>query len=198
MRKQCIPGRLSQRPGIEAMAISIVATFWLNFMIKNTYKIILQNNTKECRNGIDCFFDNSSRIPDFCDVDSVNLRIQCYHFDFINGAGTAGGVLAIAITTLYGQLTAQMWLKKNISKSESKQKIRRGVSKLCLIYSRICTYSRLSLFRLSEVRPPRYTGHLAWHGMLAICLLHKTHPEVRPLAIPLTGQCWLSQTRFSM
>ena len=29
-------------------------------------------------------------------------------------------------------------------------------------------YSRLSLFRLSEVRPPRYTGHLAWHGMLAI------------------------------
>ncbi len=34
-------------------------------------------------------------------------------------------------------------------------------------------YSRLSLFRLSEVRPPRYTGHLAWHGMLAICLLHK-------------------------
>ena len=48
-------------------------------------------------------------------------------------------------------------------------------------------YSRLSLFRLSEVRPPRYTGHLAWHGMLAIYLLHKTHPEVRPLAIPLTG-----------
>ncbi len=35
-------------------------------------------------------------------------------------------------------------------------------------------YSRLSLVRLSEVRPPRYTGHLAWHGMLAICLLHKT------------------------
>ncbi len=59
-------------------------------------------------------------------------------------------------------------------------------------------YSRLSLFRLSEVRSPRYTGHLAWHGMLAICLLHKTHPEVRPLAIPYTGQCWLSQTRFSM
>ncbi len=29
-------------------------------------------------------------------------------------------------------------------------------------------YSRLSLFRLSEVRPPRYTGHLAWHGVLAI------------------------------
>ncbi len=48
-------------------------------------------------------------------------------------------------------------------------------------------YSRLSLFRLPEVRPPRYTGQLAWHGMLAIFLLHKTHPEVRPLAIPVTG-----------
>ena len=48
----------------------------------------------------------------------------------------------------------------------------------------IYIYSRLSLFRLTEVRSPRYTGHLAWHGMLAICLLYKTHPEVRPLAIP--------------
>ena len=28
-------------------------------------------------------------------------------------------------------------------------------------------YSRLSL---SEVRPPRYTGHLVWHGMLPLCL----------------------------
>ena len=36
--------------------------------------------------------------------------------------------------------------------------------------------------------------------MLAIilCLLHKTHPEVRPLPIPFTGQCWLSQTRFNV
>ena len=81
------------------MAISIAATFWLNFMIKNTYKII-QNNTKECRNGIDCFFDNSSRIPDCRDVDSVNLRIQCYQFDFVNGAGTAGGILAKTITII--------------------------------------------------------------------------------------------------
>ncbi len=63
----------------------------------------------------------------------------------------------------------------------------------------IVMYSRLSLFRLSEVvRPPRYTGHLVWHGMLPLCLLHKTHPEVRPLAIPFTGQCWLSQITFSM
>ena len=31
----------------------------------------------------------------------------------------------------------------------------------------LSNYSRLSLFRLSEVWPPRYTGHLAWHGMLA-------------------------------
>ena len=28
------------------------------------------------------------------------------------------------------------------------------------------------------MRPPRYTGHLVQHGMLAICLLHKTQPEV--------------------
>ncbi len=59
-------------------------------------------------------------------------------------------------------------------------------------------YSRLSLFRLSEMRPPRYTGHLVWHGMLAICFLHKTRPEVRPLAIPFTGQCWLSQNVFNV
>ncbi len=58
-------------------------------------------------------------------------------------------------------------------------------------WARVC--SRLSLFRLPELRPPRYTGHLALHGMLAICLLHKTHPEVRPLAIPFTGQCWLHE-----
>ena len=39
---------------------------------------------------------------------------------------------------------------------------------------------------LSDVRPPRYTGHLVWHRLLAIyrCLLHKTRPEMRPLAIP--------------
>ncbi len=33
---------------------------------------------------------------------------------------------------------------------------------------KLLVYSRLSLFWLSEVRPPRYTGHLAWHGMLAM------------------------------
>ncbi len=73
---------------------------------------------------------------------------------------------------------------------------RHSASPILLFYTGIWGYSRLSLFRLSEVRPPQYTGHLAWHGMLAICLLHKTHHEVRPLAIPFTGQCWLSQTRF--
>ena len=38
------------------------------------------------------------------------------------------------------------------------------------------------LFRPSEVRPPRYTGHLVWHGLLARCLLY-TKLEMRPLAI---------------
>ncbi len=65
-------------------------------------------------------------------------------------------------------------------------------------YMQLLTYSRLSLFRLSEVRSPRYTGNLVWHGMLARCLLHKTCPEMLLLAIPYTGQCWLPQTRFSM
>ncbi len=50
--------------------------------------------------------------------------------------------------------------------------------------------SRLLLFQLSEVRTPRYTGHSVWHGLLAIIirLLYKTHPEMRPLAIPYTDQ----------
>ncbi len=30
----------------------------------------------------------------------------------------------------------------------------------------VYTVHRLSLFRLSEVRPPRYTGHLVWHRLL--------------------------------
>ncbi len=54
-------------------------------------------------------------------------------------------------------------------------------------------YSRFSLFRLSEVRPPRYTGHnfgSARNASYNICLLHKTQPQVRPFAIPYTGQCW--------
>ncbi len=55
-----------------------------------------------------------------------------------------------------------------------------------ILFKSSYVYSRLSLFRLSEVRPPRYTGHLAWHGMLAMCLLHKTHPEVR---IPASAGC---------
>ena len=29
---------------------------------------------------------------------------------------------------------------------------------------------------------------LVWHGLLARCLLHKTHPEMQPLAILYTGQ----------
>ena len=35
-----------------------------------------------------------------------------------------------------------------------------------------------------------YAGHLVWHGLLAIAKLSmftaKTHPEMRPLAIPYT------------
>ncbi len=41
------------------------------------------------------------------------------------------------------------------------------------------------------VRPPWYTSHLVRHGLLARCLLHKTRPEMRPLAIPYTSWFWL-------
>ncbi len=60
--------------------------------------------------------------------------------------------------------------------------------------------SRLSLFRLSEVRTATSIYRpfdLAQNNILARCLLHNTHPEMRPLAFPYTGQCWLPQTRFS-
>ncbi len=60
----------------------------------------------------------------------------------------------------------------------------------------VSTVDRLSLFRLSEIRPPRYIGHLVCHELLARCLLHKTHPEMRLLAIPYTRQYWLLQTRL--
>ena len=97
--------------------ISLLATFWLNFIIEVT---------EECRVGIDCFSTgiNSSRIGHCCDVDGVNEAIQCYEFrfDFINGAGTAGGLLTIIVTILYGQLSAQAWLEKKKGKSKTKRK----------------------------------------------------------------------------
>ena len=88
---------------------SILITFWFNFIIEVT---------DECRTRIHCFRAVSNdKIEDCHDIDSFNDSIHCYEFqfDFINGAGTAGGVLAISVTILYGQLTAQMWLNKKIS-----------------------------------------------------------------------------------
>ncbi len=84
---------------------------------------------------IDCFRAVSiSKIEDCRDVDDFNDSIHCYEFqfDFINGAGTAGGVLAISVTILYGQLTAQMWLKKKYP--NRKVNIKKGASKLRLVY----------------------------------------------------------------
>ncbi len=97
--------------------LSLLATFWLSFIIKIT---------EDCNDGIDCFNASGFPIEDCRSIDSFNSSIQCYEFqfDFINGAGTAGGLLAISTTILYGQLTAQMWLKKKISKSKSKEKKR--------------------------------------------------------------------------
>ncbi len=50
-------------------------------------------------------------------------------------------------------------------------------------------YSRLSLFRLSKVRPPRYTGHLVWHGMLAIIMFALLSEVRSPRYIPATLHC---------
>ncbi len=101
-----------------ALWLSLLATFWLNFIIKVT---------EDCNKEIDCFTASGSPIEDCLLIglnDSHTQTVQCYEFefDFISGAGTAGGLLAIAVTILYGQLTAQMWLKKKIAISKSKQK----------------------------------------------------------------------------
>ena len=102
--------------GVFAVALwlSLLATFW-NFIVKDT---------EECRNGIDCFFANKSRIKHCVLGDGFNKVIKCYEFqfDFINGAGTAGGLLAIIVTLLYGQVSAQAWLEKKKTKSENKHK----------------------------------------------------------------------------
>ena len=84
--------------------LSLLATFWLNFIIKVT---------SDCNVRIDCFLDGH-KIPKFqkdCDsvVDNSSLmQLHCYEFqsDLVNGAGTAGGLLAITVTILYGQLSA--------------------------------------------------------------------------------------------
>ncbi len=54
------------------------------------------------------------------------MQSHCYEFqsDLVNGAGTAGGLLAITVTILYGQLSAQAWLEKKRSKSRRKRKKR--------------------------------------------------------------------------
>ena len=96
-----------------ALWLSLIATFWLNFIIEVT---------EECKIGVDCFFANTT--PYNCPgVDGFNEAIQCYEFkfDFINGAGTAGGLLAISVTILYGQLSAQIWLEKKIAISKKKK-----------------------------------------------------------------------------
>ena len=46
---------------------------------------------------------------------------------------------------------------------------------------RVCEYSRLLLFRLSEARL-RYIYQV--FGLVARCLLHKNYPEMWPLTIP--------------
>ncbi len=107
--------------GLFAISLwqSLLITFWLNFIIKVS---------DDCNNGA-CFFANDSKITTDCLMESIrasqssNSSITCYEFqfDFINGAGTAGGLLTISITIIYGQLSAQLWLRKKISKSSKRK-----------------------------------------------------------------------------
>ncbi len=109
---------------VIALWQSLLITFWLSFIIKVT---------DGCNNGA-CFFGDGSKIKGDCLIKSIfasqssnsSITITCYEFqfDFINGAGTAGGLLTIGITILYGQMSAQIWLRKKISKSIRKYKKR--------------------------------------------------------------------------
>ena len=118
--------------------ISLLANFWMNSIIEVT---------EECRNGIDCFFAyNRSRIDRCCDV--VNEVIQCYELqlDFIKGAETAGGLLAITVTILYGQLSAQAWLEKK--KGTSKTKCKRVCFKALSILLGFIPLAVINLFSM--------------------------------------------------
>ncbi len=96
-----------------ALWVSLIVTFWLNFTI---------NVTGDCKNGVDCFLNGTMRINDCRSLD-VYDSVQCYEIplDFINGARTAGGLLAISVTIFYGQLSAQAWIEKKKTKSKKKR-----------------------------------------------------------------------------
>ena len=113
--------------GLFAIALwqSLLITFWVNFIIKIT---------DDCNNGSACFFADGSKITGDCLMESMHaslssnssIIITCFEFqfDFVNGAGTAGGLLTISITIIYGQMSAQIWLRKKVLKSKRKYKKR--------------------------------------------------------------------------
>ncbi len=122
--------------------ISLLAIFWLNFIIKVT---------EDCNKEIDCFTASGFPIEDCRRIVDFNRSIQCYEFqfDFINGAETAGVLLAISVTIVYGQLITQMWLKKKIAISKSKQKKKRF--KILSILLGIVPYTLSIIFYLLSV-----------------------------------------------
>ncbi len=87
---------------------SLIVTFWITFLV---------NTSESCELGLDCFDQQFQYIEDCATFDFTNNSVQCYQFelDFINGTGTAGGLLAIAIAVI--QLSMQVWLKKKIDRS---------------------------------------------------------------------------------
>ncbi len=116
---------------IIGLRLSVLVTFWLNFIIKIT---------ENCNNAIDCFFGNGSRIDDCNYIDRFDDPIQCYEIelDIINAAGRVGGLIAINTALLYGLLAAQLWLRKKIPRSRSQQK-------------RICLTSLFVLLRVIPI-----------------------------------------------
>ncbi len=123
--------------------LSILVIFWINFIVKVT---------DNCNNRIDCFMANRSRIED-CKLIDLNDPIQCYEleFDFINAAGRVGGLIAVNNAFLYGQLAAQMWLKKKFMTSKSQQNKWR-LKSLCILLRAIPLIVVLSFFILTILK----------------------------------------------
>ena len=125
-----VTSRFVRTIGLQCLSLwqSLIVTFWIAFLVKTA---------DTCQHDIDCFDSEFNFIADCERLDGTNITIQCYKFelDFINGTGTAGGLLAIAVAVIYGQLSLQMWLKKKIIRSETQKQKRKF--KIFLVLSAI-------------------------------------------------------------
>ncbi len=94
---------------------SLIVSFWITFLVETSCS---------CEFGLDCFDNRFNYIDDCGSFNFTHNSAQCYTFslDFIAGSGTAGGLLAIALSVIYGQLSMQMWLKKKMDRSSNEKK----------------------------------------------------------------------------